>query len=432
MAFYFGPSELSRRELYHVGAGRFAEVPFLLSEELVYLDDVNRFLRQRAWGEWTPNSKAKSEFATRKPLSDNTLRAYARDLDNFFTYLEIKELDWRFISYTDVIEKYERDLSSGAWSASGEPLENSTINRRGDRSVEFLQWASEQGLRGDFALPTETVSRRISDGRSARMGYSTTEVRIGRRRVHPKRLRLPTIAEINRWLSEIKARYGSTKARACQFVIDTGCRLEETVLFRADQLPDPDTISLDRPARMEICYGTKGGRTPGDPEKKGKQRTLRFERDALVALHNYRQLGRLKALEKLGHSDRGKDAPRELFLNEATGMPLTRDALYRAWHNTTTLPFVGFSPHAGRHTFACFTLLRLLEEEFKLIQKTIDVIPRSAVFQAAENLVDIYLKPVLGHVSGQTTERYLEWVGDHLWVARHRAGWSSFLESDPG
>lgn len=430
MAFYFGPTEGHKRQLRKAGLGSYAHIPFLMSAELDYLDDVNRFLRDRAWGLWTPQGGFASPYSKREILSENSIAAYGRDLENFWSYVEVKGLNWKLLTYLDLLEHYDRDMANGAWSSSGEPLGNATINRRVDRAVEFLRWAADKKLRKALNVPMTTVSRAIYDGRSARTQSTTVEVRAGKRRVDPKHLRLPTIEEVNRWLGEVRVKRGRTKALACRFVIETGARLEEAALIRADQLPDPDTISLDRPARVTICYGTKGRRTLGDPEKKGKERTLRFNRDFLVKLNNYKQLGRLKALKAFRKRNPGKPDPVELFLDEQTGQPLTRSAIYLAWHRAKTLPFAGFSPHAGRHTFACFTLLRLINEEFELIGATLDLIPRSAVFQNAQSLIDIYIKPVLGHVSRDTTERYVDWIADHLWVARHRADWSAYLEGE--
>jgi integrase len=431
VAFFFGPTETSRRELTCSGFGRFAHIPFILGHDLEYLDHVNRFLRDRAWGLWTPETGVASPFAKRKILSENTISAYSRDLENFWSYLETKNLKWEILTYLDILDGYDRDMASGAWSATGDRLSNATINRRVDRAVEFLKWAADRNLRPSPVVPTSTLTR-ATGRRSHRQSHTAVETRIGKRRVDPKHLRLPTLAEINLWLGEVKVRRGKTKALACQFIIETGTRLEEVVLLRADQLPDPDTISIDRPARMVICFGTKGQRSIGDTKRKGKERTLRFERDFLIKLHNYKQLGRAVALARFRKLNPGKTVPLELFLDESTGQPLTRSSLYRAWHNAKTLPFAGFSPHTGRHTFACFTLLRILQEEYQLIASSLDHLPRSAVLQNAENLVEIYIKPVLGHASRDTTERYLDWIADQLWVGRHRADWSLYLEGNLG
>lgn len=124
----------------------------------------------------------------------------------------------------------------------------------------------------------------------------------------------------------------------------------------------------------------------------------------------------------------GDALPLELFLSEQTGEPITPSALYKSWHDCASLPFKGFSPHIGRHTFACLTLLRLIRDETALIERSVHLVPKAVVFQHATNLIDIYIRPVLGHVSSATTERYLDWVADHLLVAEHCAAWGRYLE----
>jgi integrase len=424
MAFRFAPDQC---HLEGEGLGALARVPFLLSRDLVYLDEVNRFLRDRALGKWHPNRRNKSDYGRIRVLSDNALEAYSKDLENFWTYLEARGQDWRKLTYQQLRDSYDRDMGRGTWSEDFRPLQPSTINRRVDRAVEFLQWATDRGLRSPFPVETEFKSRSVATGKSAKRQFEPIEVRIGRRRPKPKHLRLPTMLEINRWLAEVAARHGKTLALVCNTPIELGTRLEETILVRSSQLPDPDSIRPGKPARMEICYGTKGGRSPGDPDLKGKPRTLRFAPAFLRELVNFKQLRRPKALALFRASHPGQPIPPQLFLSERSGEPITKAVMYKAWTECDTLPFPGFSPHTGRHAFACFTLLRLLDEETKLIARAGGAVPRSTLLQHAGNLISIYIRPVLGHISDETTERYVDWLADHLWVAEYRASWSAYL-----
>jgi integrase len=269
---------------------------------------------------------------------------------------------------------------------------------------------------GSSGLGWEGFQRKSLDGRTMP------------RRTDPKHLRLPTTIEITRWLAEVRTRRGPTKALACRTVLETGMRLEETVLLRRDQLPDLDGVACGMPARMDICYGTKGARKPGDATKIGKSRTLRFEVSFLQELSSYASLRRAKAvtLFKARHAD--CPVPPQLFLSERTGEPITPAALYKAWHACEKLPYQGFSPHAGRHTFACLTLLRLLREETELIASSLETMPRSTLMAHAGNLIDTYIRPTLGHVSETTTNGYLSWIADHVSVAAHRNDWSEYLD----
>ncbi len=421
MTFRFAPDEA---DLTKADLDRYGRVPFLLSNDMEYLDEANRFLRERATGAWRPHRGDVSAYAARSLLSDNTLDAYSRDLENFWTYVEAQRLSWRAMTYQDLLDSYDKDMGRGRWSEDGKPLSPSTINRRVDLAAQFLEWAADRGERSPFKVPVDVRSKPSGNGRR-----EPIEVRVGRRRVDPGHLRLPTAEEINRWLAEVRARRGATKALACRTILETGMRLEETVLLRVGQLPDPAAVEPGKPARMEIRYGTKGSREPGDAAKAGKPRTLRFAASFLRELSDYAALRRAKAavLFKAGHP--GRPVPPQLFLSERTGEPITAAVLYKAWHACESLPYPGFSPHVGRHSFACVTLLRLLQEETALMARTTDAVPRSTLLEHARNLVGNYIRPVLGHVSEATTERYLGWVADHVWVAEHRSAWSAYLDA---
>ncbi|GAA0567723.1 hypothetical protein GCM10009416_02210 [Craurococcus roseus] len=194
----------------------------------------------------------------------------------------------------------------------------------------------------------------------------------------------------------------------CRNILETGTRLEETALVRAAQLPDPDTVEPGKPARMTTRFGIKGGRVVGDAKRRGKPRTLRFTVTFLRELTNYKDLRRKEALAAFRLRHPGEPSPPELFLSERTGEPITPAALYKSWHEYASLPFKGFSPHIGRHTFACLTVMRLIKDEMALIERSIHLVPEAIIFQHATSLIDIYIRPVLGHVSQRTTERYLD------------------------
>jgi integrase len=410
------------------GYGSVAHVPFILSANMRYEDDVNRYLRERATVDWHPNHRDGSPCGRVKVPSENTLAAIADDLENFLTYCEVNDISWRDLDYRTLLETYQADMLSGAWSVSGQPLAHSTVNRRVGSVCELLLWASDQKLRLAFNVVRSRVRIHDRSGTAISNRYHVVEERAGKVRQHPSRLRIPTIAEIERWLAEIEVRRGMTKALACRSIIEMGWRLEEAALARVWQLPDPGEIEPGYPARMEICYGTKGDRQPGDPQKKGKLRTLRFDAGFLRKLDDYKRLRRAKALALFGRLYPGKPKPDILFLSEQTGEPVTPAALYKAWHECKTLPFEGWSPHTGRHAFACLTLLRLVRDEACLIGQATSALPKSVLLELSTNLISTYIRPVLGHVSEQTSTRYLEWLADHFMVAEHRAAWARFLE----
>lgn len=204
MASLFEPD---RSVLVASGYESVGHVPFLLSAGLEYLDEPNRFLRERATGAWHPNRREQSPYGRALRPSENTIRAYGRDLENALTYFETRKLDWRTIDYQQLLDTYDADMGTGRCSADGSGLGNSTINRRVDTLVEFLLWSGDRGFRRPFSVATELAPRNGSlRGAPAGRKRVKAEVRIGRRRVHSRHLRLPTGAEIHTWLSEIETR----------------------------------------------------------------------------------------------------------------------------------------------------------------------------------------------------------------------------------
>ncbi|QRM34788.1 hypothetical protein [Microvirga sp. VF16] len=427
MAFLFrrDPALLSP-----IGFGSVGHVPFLLNHDMSYADEVNRFLRERALLDWHPNNRHGEATARVRAPAENTIFAIARDLENFLTYMEVNGLDWRAMDYRQVLRTYQADQNNGSWSERGVPLAPATINRRVGYVCEFLSWAGDRGLRPAFLILESRSTVRDRSGTATTHRFHDVAGRAGRVRERIERLRIPTVAEIDTWLAEVEAKRGKTKALACKTILETGMRLEEVALLRAAQVPDPGTILPGYPARMDICYGTKGSRQVGDPDKKGKQRLLRFGVDFLHTLDDYRRLRRAKAVAAFRRNNPGKRPSDILFLSESTGEPLTKKMIYDAWTRAEKLPFPGWSPHAGRHAFACLLLLRLIHEEGERIGQSAATLPRSVMITQAMDLVQMYVRPILGHVSEQTTARYLEWVADHFMVAEHRAAWAHYLEGN--
>ena len=422
-----------REQMTAIGHGGLAHIPFLISREMDYLDEFNLFLRERATGAWHPNNRNGTAYARVRTLGANSTAAYGDDLRNFASYLEAKRLRWKELTYQQLLDTYDKDMSAGKWRSRGKaPLAAATINRRMRTVVEFLLWAGDRNLRPMFQILRSCSPKRKSDRSRWWSSDGLVDSRVGIHRVNPQRLRLPTTDEIERWLAEVRVRHGRARYLAIKFILQTGCRLEETALVRAEQVPDPLTIDLDMPARMDVEFGTKGNRDPLDADLKGKGRTLRFNRSFLVELHNYKDLARKKAVKTFRARNPSHPLPTQLFLDEDTGLPLSKQSIYRAWKAVTTLPFPGWSPHLGRHTFACYQLLRLLNDEVRLIQQTLNSVPRSQTLLQVENLISVFLSPVMGHVDEKTTETYIEWVADHLWVSEHRRAWTNYLEDENG
>jgi hypothetical protein len=65
VAFRFRPDV---EELRRAGLDSYARVPFLLSQHVEYLDEVNRFLRERADGVWSPQRRGRSAYGVKQAV----------------------------------------------------------------------------------------------------------------------------------------------------------------------------------------------------------------------------------------------------------------------------------------------------------------------------------------------------------------------------
>ncbi|WP_281995195.1 hypothetical protein [Ruegeria faecimaris] len=376
------------------------------------------YLRHKAIGVWAGGRRSKYASVVRPSM--NTILAVANDLTNFFDWCETRHIDWKEISYSQLCQHYQGQMCSGHWSLRvvGKPLSSSTINRRMAYVSDFLEYSALHGLR----LPFETERRRIRF-------YPTQDflmARAGRVRQHPRDLRLPSPNEIGRWLGGMEKRFGPSIALAAKTAIRLGLRPDEVVNLPLNGLPK---VPIDRSratVKMTIIFGTKGGRRIGDSEKKGKPRRINVPVDLLIELHAYARVRRKKLLAKFRKRNPGEKAPKKLFLTDTAGTTLSYHWFYKVWVASQPLPFDGFSPHLARHIWACFTLKEKIQQEIEISSS--DALVSQVAPYLHQTLVDVYLRPQLGHIDTRTSDMYLAWLSDDADLLNLRDSWVSFLE----
>lgn len=425
MAFVFTPIQ---ERLAAAGYASVAHVPYFLWEDLTYADEPSRFLREIALAEWHPQNRSADPVEGVRAGSENSVTTLANALANFLTYLEVHRRDWKTVSYKDLLDRYQKHMMSGEWSTLRDDnnrrlgLQPSTINQRVDAAANFLLWASDRGLRGSFRIPPQRS--RVPE--SARRVERSRTGQTAKARRNPRELQLPPVSALADWSEDVLRTHGPTKALACRTILETGMRLAETAHFKAWQVPDPDDLDPNMPASMEIFYATKGQRQVGDPELKGKPRTLRFEYSFLIVLDDHKRLWRKRI-----SANRPADVPKsDAFFLADDGSPLGTQAIYRAFTGSDRLPYEGWSPHTGRHAFACMLLLRLIEEDAKRNAMLPERMPRGPLMLQTEGLIKTYIRPLLGHVSDRTTELYVQWIADQVYLPDFRLSYSRYLAGE--
>lgn len=423
MASVFLPNSI---RLSGLGYNSVAHVPVIFDSKHRYIREVNRYLRERATLDWHPSfarGKMQATIQRRKLkyLAQKSLKNTADCLKNFIEWCDASDLDWRKANYLEHLMQYREHMASGAWSQDGEPLASGTIEQRIDYACEFLTWAADRRLRLEFKMVTGSITVSMKGGTGTNTSRSVTH-RAGRKRQAPASLRLPKMEEIKFWLKSIKTKRGYSKWLLCRFILQTGCRASEAVLFRSQSLPpreDWNLIGDQITVRLE--HGTKGG----------KERDIRIPVSFALELDNYRMGRRLKSLTKYLKENKKFPQPMELFLSEYDGRPVSKNTLQKTWK--VGAPYSAWSPHLGRHTWACMTLINHMKNEArKYNEGDLSGMPEAFMWEAGRNAVQTQIQPQLGHVSEETTAQYLRWAISVVASSKHYTSWHDELnEGEP-
>jgi integrase len=420
MAYLFWPDGERLKEKGYVAI---AHVPALFYSNWKYHDEVSRYLRERALLEWSPGHNGLARLTARRFPTDISLRTFGEALCNFTEWCEVRNLDWRKLEYvTHLVDGYQAEMLEGTWSASGIALKASTANQRTQEACNFLRWAAVRGLRPAFDVVTTT--RQVS-APSARQvhGHRPLEVksRVGAARQDPAELRIPTDAEIEAWLRSVRIERGPTKTLMCELVIATGIRREEVVQWRIDTLPEDraDWHTVGEHVEVVIRYGTKGQKQAGPGgERHGPPRRIAIPLKIAERLDHYREYVRpgqrasyvRAAKSRAEQRQRMRNAPKQLFLSDTTGQPISAKAFYDAWTEASKVPYSGWSPHPGRHYWACKTLLNAVLLRKQALGDATSHLSPALVSESATDTLNMVIRPQLGHVSVETSALYLVWV----------------------
>ncbi|WP_426532777.1 tyrosine-type recombinase/integrase [Bradyrhizobium sp. McL0615] len=389
-----------------------AHVPVIFDSTGRYCREHNRYLRERARLEWHPGGGADIPRG-------RTLSNIAERLLNFILWCEARRMEWRTAKYDDVL-CYQNEQLAGRWSRTGTKLSPSTANQRADEATNFVRWAAERGLRGPFDVKTFMRSART------KLKYGPKAVRIGRAKEDAISLDtgsfvLPTPEEIREWLAAVGRKRGRAKMLACKFIMHTGARRMEVEAVTVEQWPEAKNISYRRSRGLAFVpmrlVATKGGRP----------RTIKIPLEFADEVRNWiDSKRRTHAYRYIKHY---KKETKRLFLSDhpaAHGRPISAQTIYRCFSEVGPHPR-GWSPHKGRHTFACLWILHALRLD-AMDRGGLSAMPADWVMNRGE----FWLKSLqrqFGHMSSDTTEKYLHWLVHACGIADMAAGWHQFLDA---
>lgn len=361
-------------------------------------------------------------LTTRRYPTSKSLGTYGRHLTNFIEWCDARRRSWTEIEYkADIVDGYQADMLSGRWSTAGVSLAKTTVNNRVSEACTFLLWAVARSLRPPFKILSYKQSY-VSDTAVSSVGHEqrNAQARVGRVRQDPMRLVLPAVTDVMKWLDSVEIERGPTKALMCELVIRTGIRREECVQWRLTTLPKDRTAwrQSGRMITVTIEYGAKGQKTKdifGD--EKGPARHIELPVDLAERLYEYATVTR--AIQRKRYVDRAElsadrrqrlsDNPRQLFLSDSHGSPVSAASLYKAWTSVSGM-FGCWSPHLGRHYWACQTLVEEIRVQQKVLHAGGHALPNAWIYGTAQDVLLLKLQPQLGHISKETSLTYVRWV----------------------
>lgn len=429
-----------------------AHLPFILDSRPGYHRLANKFLIDRGLGLWDPAQRG-SDQSGMAP-SGASMKAFADRLANFLEWCEVRAIDPLLVEYKrDLIGRYQMEMSKGIWGRDGVGLAARTINSRVGMACELLSWAADKGLRVPFTIAKGVRSFKGSNPRSS-VGHVAREVAVrkGKVREPKRRLGFPVEAEIYAWLKHIYDERGQTEGLLCETILETAVRREEMACWRVDTLPrdpvqwripNPDAAPEHQTVFVEIVFGAKGreyGRDHGD--KIGPEGTIRVPLQIANKLHEYRDKVRPKSLslairqgKTRAEQERIRKDSVHLFLNPATGLRYSGQAIYDIWRSVERPR--GWSPHLARDFWACSVLERRMEQQQQLLRQALKSGADEAALQALQSnalsVIQMEIQPQLRHASYETTMIYLQWLTDKLGINLNlHQRWADELEEDDG
>lgn len=434
---------LNRKSLVEAGFAHLGDHPFIMDSGPGYARLPNRFLLDRALGVWPPKGHGRGCCPVLPARI--SMKNYAYWLCNALEWAETRSVDLMTCDYFDVlIGRYQEEMIKGIWSADNRGLSANTVNTRVQIAIEYGMWARDKGLRDAFVIPTTT--RRVVVGshiNSQAHELKEAESRVGKVKVNKRVLSFPTHDEIKEWRQRVMEYPGSGKTDVLivDLILNTAIRREEAACWRVNTLPlDPKDWKILNPSQPEeyqnvnvtLRYGTKGQQLGIDEfgDKIGPEGDIHVPLWLAKRLHKYRENERITALMKtvktgstVAEQKRLMRQSVHLFLQPQNGERYNGELIYTLWSRRVPGPSK-WSPHLGRHWWACTQLEERMKQHAALISKVLatpNIYPEHPLIlqlrDTVQTVVQMEVQPQLRHRSSQTTETYLEWLFNKLRVS---------------
>lgn len=417
-------------------------VPCVFNGDWIYQHLPSRYLRERALLEWAPKNEPYGLLASGRYPTQQTLQVYGYSLCNFLEWCEARRVDLAEVAYTrHLFSGYQAEMLSGRWSAAARRLSPATVNLRLREAIHYVQWAADRGLREAFTVQF-TLRNVKANNPLASTGHRSLAIttRAGSVRPNPMNLVMPTDQQVRLWFESVRIRKGPTKALMCELILRTGIRREEAAEWRLDTLPLENNRWRTKGDFVDVLikHGTKGTKFRDEHgDLVGPSRYIQVPIALAESLAHYREFVRpglraayvRNAASPQERRSRMAKPPKQLFLSDATGAPITALRLYEAWTSAGRLPYKGWAPHQGRHYWACKTLLESLKPSDRPTPHQEGSAALDWISGSGMSVIQIVIRPQLGHLSAETTNAYLGWAYRALTTTQLQDEYASALEA---
>lgn len=326
--------------------------------------------------------------------SKKTWKSYAEAIDLFIRFLDTKKIHWLDIDNEIMHDYYRaRRMTPSPHKKDRTPISASSWNLTISALDVLYKWALEKEL--IKRLPFSTANER-------ERGEGSTNGMKEKCEIKPKEsIRLKQYK--SEFIAALETKRNSQRdISLSNFLITTGCRIEEALSINIHQIPDPDS---DRYAGLRTVSMKITG-------KGRKTRVIRIPKYVLHEINIYAREDRADVFERWEEKNNktkasSKKYPKAVWLTEL-GTRLSTNSVDKLFENASKLSGVYVHPHMLRHTFAIYTLSGL-------IRKTIDdhLTSKNKDEKKYRKLMRDPLRTLqimLGHAYITTTYEYLDYI----------------------
>jgi integrase/recombinase XerC len=340
----------------------------------------------------TLNAALKS-LVTPQRRSRKTWKSYAEAIALYIRFLNAQNLHWLDVD-SEVISDYwrARRMSPSLHKNDGSAISASSWNLTVS-ALDFLyNWALDKGLIEH--LPFRTRKAREKEGNSENANGMKE-----RREIKPKRsIKLEQYKSL--FLPALASKRNSQRdISLSNFLITTGCRIEEALNINIHQLPDPDSGKYVGLRAVTMNITGKGSKT----------RVIRIPKYVLHEINIYIREDRADALDRWEdkHSSvkpNSRGYPKAVWLSER-GTKLSVNSVDKIFEAASKLSGIYVHPHALRHTFGIYTLSGLIKTIIN--DKNHNNNYRRLMRDPLRTL-----QKMMGHAFITTTYEYLDYIED--------------------